>query len=79
MPGSLVANIFDCFLQNKPLALSDLSIKRDFIFSMDIAKIIHHIILNKIYGTYDICSGLQTSLREIIKFIKSRRPAKVGG
>jgi len=42
-----------------------------YLFSIDIAKITHPIILNKIYRTYDICSGVQTSLRKIIKLTEN--------
>lgn len=70
--GSLIANIFYNHLNNLPIEINDMEVKRDYIYAKDMANIVKQIIEDKIYEKGDLASGKQISIRELINLIEEK-------
>lgn len=68
--GSLIANIFNNYLNGEIIKIKDLKVSRDLIFSGDMAKLVKCIIKNKTCGRYDLASGRTASIRKVINLIE---------
>ena len=69
--GSLIANILFNYLNNNEIVINDTMVKRDFIYSGDIAKFINYAIKNKSNGIIDLATGRLTKIKELLYIIKN--------
>lgn len=63
--GSLVANLFCDYFNNRTTQINDINSQRDFVFAQDIAKIIEYIIKNKFLGLVDLSTNKLTSIKRL--------------
>lgn len=70
--GSLVANIFWSYVNNKPVEINDCETKRDFIYAGDIARVMKNLINDRLEGTFDLGTGKLTSIGELLKTIEEK-------
>jgi nucleoside-diphosphate-sugar epimerase len=68
--GSLVANIFYNHINEIPIQINDMNAERDFIFAGDVAEYLRFVILNSLYGVYDLASGKMRSLKELCDLVQ---------
>lgn len=65
-PANLIPSIKRAILSQKPLQVFGNKI-RDYVDVLDVALTVKWVVDNKIYGTYDVCSGVGTSTLDIVK------------
>ncbi len=63
--GSLVANIIINHLRHQPTIINDLEAKRDFTYSLDIAKMVDNIIVESYEGETDLATGKYITVKEL--------------
>jgi nucleoside-diphosphate-sugar epimerase len=68
--GSLVANILYNHINNIPIRINDVNVKRDFIFAEDIGRYVEFVISNGLYGIYDLATGKMHSIQELCRIIQ---------
>ncbi|MDR2781998.1 MAG: NAD(P)-dependent oxidoreductase [Holosporaceae bacterium] len=68
--GSLVANILYNHINNIPIEINNMDIRRDFIFAEDIGRYVEFVITSQLYGTYDLATGKMHSLGELCNAVQ---------
>lgn len=75
--GSLVANIFCNFLNGATTEINDFKAKRDFIYSVDMARAVEWVINNKVEGINDLATNREVLLKDLIADIKDVIKGKI--
>lgn len=70
--GSLIANIIYNHLNGVTTEINDMSASRDFIYSVNFAKIIGRIIGVSVSGKFDIASGEMITIGELLQILQDR-------
>lgn len=62
--------LINCVKEGKPFSLyAGKSPRRDFVSSVDMARMITNLVINKAYGTYNVASGESYALSEIVELL----------
>ena len=64
--GSLLANILMGYLDHHSVQIRDMNAQRDFIYVADVARIVNAIITTTTTGTFDVGTGVLTSISALI-------------
>lgn len=66
----LIPSLINKFLSNEAVHLDECAATIDYLYVEDFAKLVYPVIVDKVTGIYNICSGNQYKLRDIVYFLK---------
>ena len=70
-PGALIANLLNDYCAGRTTNITDAQSERDFIAATDLGHFVAHVIIHKKYDTYDVGSGMLTSIAGLIEIIEN--------
>ena len=68
--GSLVANLLYNFLVGEPILINDMSARRDFMYTRDMALSVRWLIESEFYGKTDLATGKLTTIGELLEILQ---------
>lgn len=71
VPTRLIPSLISKFIINEDIVLDECTTVVDYIYIDDFTKLIHPVITTEITGTYNICSGTQYELKNIVNTLKT--------